>query len=50
MEEKAELKDDQLDSVVGGLFITGASIKCSRCGRKLSGNGEREAHERTCRG
>lgn len=49
-EKKAELSDEQLDGVVGGLFVVGISLTCSRCGRKFSSNGERENDERTCRG
>lgn len=49
-ENEVELNDEQLDSVSGGLFIQGVSLTCSKCGKKFSSNGERETHEKTCKG
>jgi len=49
-EKKAELSDEQLDKVVGGLFIQTGSVTCSKCGRIFGNFEEHRIHEGTCKG
>ena len=49
-EKKVELTDEQLDHVVGGLFIQTDSVTCSKCGKMFPSPAERERHEKTCKG
>lgn len=49
-EKTAELSDEQLDNVVGGLFIQTGSFTCAKCGKTFSNSAEREKHEKTCKG
>ena len=49
-EKKAELNDEQLENVVGGLFIQTGSVTCSKCGKVFPNGAERERHEKTCNG
>lgn len=49
-EKNAELNDEQLNSVAGGLLIQTGSVTCPKCGKMFLNSAERESHERICRG
>lgn len=49
-EKNAELNDEQLDRVTGGLFIQTGSVTCSKCGKMFSNSEEHKTHEKTCKG
>lgn len=46
----AELNDEELEKVDGGLFISGESFKCSKCGKLFGYMAERDKHQKNCNG
>lgn len=46
----AELNDEELEKVDGGLFFPGESFKCSKCGKSFGYVADRDKHQKNCEG